>query len=129
MVDRRTMRWVVPAIVAAAAPALAGQAQVAQAPSPTQVPPPAEAVLPPAAPTQAVQGQAQAGQAQTVPPLPPPPGPVFVIYQSNPPSRTTILLNTLTGETWLLGVSGPDGQYQWTRIAVADPSETATAPR
>ena len=121
MVGRRTMRWVFPAIIAAAAPALAGQAQArvgAQAPSPTQ----AEAVPPPAAPPQVAQGQAQAGQ-------PVPPGSVFVIYPSNPPSRATILLNTLTGETWLLGVSGPDGQYQWTRIAVADPSETATAPR
>ena len=122
MVGRRAMRWVVPAIVAAAAPALAGQAQGrvgAQAPSSTQVPPPPEA-----APPQAAQGQAQAAQ-----PVPPPAGPVFVIYPSNPPSRATILLNTLTGETWLLGVSGPDGQYQWTRIAVADPGETATAPR
>ncbi len=120
MVGRRAMRWVVPAIVAATTPAPAGQAQArvgVQAPSPTQAQPPAEAAPPP----QAAQGQAQ--------PVPPPPGPVFVIYPSNPPSRATILLNTLTGETWLLGVSGPDGQYQWTRIAVADPSETAAAPR
>lgn len=125
MVGRQAMRWVVPAIVAAAAPAPAGQAQarVAQAPSPTQAQSPAEAAPPPAAPPQAVQGQAQAAQPV------PPPGPVFVIYPSNPPSRATILLNTLTGETWLLGVNGPDGQYQWTRIAVADPSETAAAPR
>ena len=123
MVGRRTRRWVLPAMIAALASAPAGQARArvgAQAPSPTQVPPPAEA-----APPQAAQGQAQAQATQPVPP----PGPVFVIYPSSPPSRATILLNTLTGETWLLGVSGPDGQYQWTRIAVADPSETATAPR
>ncbi len=115
MIGRQARRWLFPAIVAAVASA---PACLAQAPSPTQPPPPPEAVPPPAA------------QAQTAQPVPLPAGsPVFVIYPGNPPSRTTILLNTVTGETWLLGVSGPDGQFQWTRIAVADPSEVATPPR
>ena len=86
------------------------------------------------------QPPAQDPQAQTLPAQASPPGPpqavqpaagspVFVIYPANPPQHATILLNTVTGETWLLGVNGPDGQFQWTRIAVADPSETAAAPR
>ncbi len=115
MVGRKAGRWVFPGIVVAV---MSAQASLAQAPSPTQPQPPTEAAQPP--PAAAVQA------AQ-----PPPPGgsPVFVIYPSSPPSHATILLNTVTGETWLLGVNGPDGQYQWTRIAVADPAETAAAPR
>ena len=111
MVGRQAMRWLFPGLVAAVAAAPACRAQALQ----TQAQPalPAEAA-PPAVPAQ---------------PMPPVGSPVFVIYPANPPSRATILLNTVTGETWLLGVSGPDGQYQWTHIAVADPSETATAPR
>ena len=94
----------------------------------THVPPP-----PQDAP---IQGQpVQAPPAQTLPPQaaepaqPPAWSPVFVIYPANPPQRATILLNTMTGETWLLGVNGPGGQFQWTRIAVGDPSETAAPPR
>ncbi len=85
-----------------------------------------------------VPPQGQPAQAPPVQPSPPevsqptqPPAgsPVFVIYPANPPQRATILLNTATGETWLLGVNGPGGQFQWTRIAVGDPSETAASPR
>ncbi len=96
-----------------------------------QAPPPTQAQL---------QAPAQDPQAQTPPAQASPSGspqttqslvgsPVFVIYPANPPQRATILLNTVTGETWLLGVNGPDGQFQWTRIAVGDPSETAAPPR
>lgn len=72
----------------------------------------------------------QALSPQVPQPVQPPAGsPVFVIYPAIPPQHATILLNAVTGETWLLGVNGPDGQYQWTRIAVGDPGETAAAPR
>ena len=89
---------------------------------------PAQGQPPPGQPVQALPAQPPPAEAPQ-PALPPAGSPVFVIYPANPPQRATILLNTVTGETWLLGVNGPDGQFQWTRIAVGDPSETAAPPR
>ena len=112
---RRLLVGIVLALPFPACPAQAAMQPPVQA-SPVQVPPvqtpPVQTPLP-----------------ETAQPMQPPAGPVFVIYPATPPQHTTILLNTTTGETWLLGVNGPDGQYQWTRIAVGDPSETAAAPR
>ncbi len=113
------MRGVVVGIVLALLSLPACRARAA-----TQVPPPP----PQGAPAQAPPAQASAPEGPQ-PTQPPAGSPVFVIYPANPPQRTTILLNTATGETWLLGVNGPDGQFQWTRIAVGDPSETAAPPR
>ncbi len=111
------MRRLVVGIVLVLLPAAPCRAQ-----APTQAQPPVQAPPVQASPLQALP-------PETLQPVQPPPvPPVFVIYPGSPPQHT-ILLNTLTGETWLLGVNGPDGQYQWTRIAVGDPSETAAAPR
>lgn len=94
----------------------------------TQVPPPPQGQPPQGAPAQPPPVQPPPPEVPQ-PTQPPAGSPVFLIYPANPPQRATILLNTATGETWLLGVNGPDGQFQWTRIAVGDPSETAAPPR
>ena len=117
------MRGVVVGIVLALLSLPACRARAA-----TQVPPPPQGAPAQAPPVQTPPAQASAPEGPQ-PTQPPAGSPVFVIYPANPPQRTTILLNTATGETWLLGVNGPDGQFQWTRIAVGDPSETAAPPR